>query len=101
MVGRMAIAQPWVFAAWTGPVQVDYAGVWRRLYDYICEDFPPPKAIGRIKVFTEYYARNYHFGHSFYTAVQNAPTLEEVRERADAFFSQTPAIDPEPSLMGL
>ena len=101
MIGRMAAARPWVFASWDRPLEIDYAEVWHRLFAYICEDFPPGKAIGRIKVFTEYYARNFQFGHSFYTAVQNAPTLEAVRERADAFFSRSPQIDPNPSLMGL
>ncbi len=101
MIGRMAVAHPWVFAGWDRAIPVDYAEVWRRLYDYTCEDFPPEKAIGRIKIFSKYYARNFHFGHAFYTDVQNAPTLAAVRQRADAFFSRSPAIHEEPSLMGL
>jgi tRNA-dihydrouridine synthase len=101
MLGRAAVARPWVFASWERPMELDYAAVWRRLVDYTCEDFPPEKAIGRIKIFTEYYARNFRFGHSFHVATQNAPTLEAARERADAFFSGAPALDPEPSPMGL
>ena len=101
MIGRMAAVQPWVFAAWNKPVPVDHAEVWHRLYAYICEDFPPEKALGRIKVFTKYYARNFKFGHDFGTAVQNAPTLESARERANVFFGRSPVIDPEPSVMGL
>ena len=94
MIGRMAVARPWVFASWDQPMNVDYAEVWRRLFDYICEDFEPEVAISRVKIFTEYYARNFQFGHSFYTAVQNAPTLEAVRERAEAFFGGSPALNP-------
>jgi tRNA-dihydrouridine synthase len=101
MIGRMAVAQPWVFASWDRPLEIDHAAVWRRLFDYICEDFEPEIAISRIKIFTEYYARNFQFGHSFYTAVYNAPTLETVRERADAFLGASPALNAEPSLMGL
>lgn len=101
MIGRMAAAQPWVFASWNRPLEIDHAGVWRRLFDYICEDFEPEIAISRVKIFTEYYARNFQFGHSFYTAVQNAATLEAVRERAGAFFDTSPALNIEPSLMGL
>jgi tRNA-dihydrouridine synthase len=101
MVGRMAAAQPWVFAGWERPVAVDHAEVWRRLDAYTREAFPPLKAIARIKVFTQYYARNFQFGHCLYVAVQNAPTLEAVRERAEAFFATAPAIDPAPSLLGL
>ena len=101
MIGRMAVARPWVFASWEQLLEIDYAAVWRRLFDYICEDFPPEIAIRRIKIFTNYYARNFHFGHSFSVAAQNAPTLEAVRERADFFFGGAPALDPEPWLMGL
>jgi len=101
MIGRMAVVQPWVFASWDRPLEIDRADVWRRLYDYTIEDFPPETAISRVKIFTEYYARNFQFGHSFYTAVQNAPTLEIVRERADAFFGTSPALNSEPSVMGL
>jgi len=101
MVGRMAAARPWVFAAWNQPLQIDYGEVWFRLCDYVCEDFPPEKALPRIKIFTAYYARNFHFGHGFHTAVQSAPSLEAVRERASGFFASSPAIDPEPSLMGI
>lgn len=101
MIGRMAVARPWMFASWDQPLKIDHTDVWRRLLDYICEDFKPEIAISRIKIFTEYYARNFQFGHSFYTAVQNAPTLETVRERADAFFSTSPTLNSEPSLMGL
>lgn len=101
MIGRMAAARPWVFASWDRPVAVDHAGVWNRLAGYIAEDFPPDQALVRIKIFTKYYARNFRFGHGFQVAVQNAPTLDAARERADAFFSRSPALDAEPSLMGL
>ena len=39
MVGRLAIAQPWVFATWERPLEVDPGAVWLRLHDYIAEDF--------------------------------------------------------------
>ena len=41
MVGRMAVARPWIFAAWNAPLAPDYHEVWRRLADSIDEDFPP------------------------------------------------------------
>ncbi|MFH0908487.1 MAG: tRNA-dihydrouridine synthase family protein [bacterium] len=101
MIGRMAIARPWIFAAWEQPMQVDYAGVWRRLHAYIREDFPPVTALKRIKLFTKYYARNFLFGHNFDCAVQNAPSLDAALERANAFFSVSMDLHDEPSLMGL
>lgn len=101
MLGRIAAVQPWVFAAWQQPIAIDYAEVWRRLFAYTCEDLRPEKAIGRMKIATEYYARNFKFGHSFYIAIQNAADLDALRGEAEKFFSQSPAIDPNPTLMGL
>jgi tRNA-dihydrouridine synthase B len=101
MIGRMAIARPWIFAAWQHPVTVDHAEVWRRLYHYVLEDFPPETALRRIRLFSRYYARNFLFGHHFAVAIDNAPTVEEALTRADAFFATQPDLLPEPSLQGL
>ena len=101
MIGRLAVAQPWIFAAWNQPLTVDYTKVWIRVFDCICEDFAPEVAISRIKLFTKYYARNFKFGHSFQASVQNGPTLDAVRERALAFLETGPGVFDEPSLMGL
>lgn len=101
MIGRMAIARPWTFAGWRQPVQVDHAEVWRRLYRYILEDFPPEPALRRIRLFSRYYARNFLFGHQFAVAVDNAPDVAEALRRADAFFATQPDLLPEPSLQGL
>ncbi len=101
MIGRMAVARPWLFAAWERELAIDYAAVWERLCDYVCEDFPESDALARIKLFTKYYARNFLFGHHFHAAVHNAATVAAARARAADFFSRRPALDPSPSLMGL
>jgi tRNA-dihydrouridine synthase len=101
MIGRLAIARPWIFAAWDQPVEIDYAEVWRKLHAYICEDFAPEIAIKRIRLFTKYYARNFHFGHTFNKAVHNAPDCAGARERADEFFSSPQPVFAEPSLAGI
>jgi len=101
MLGRIAIARPWIFAAWNQPLTVDYAKVWTGVFDCIREDFEPEVAISRIRLFTRYYARNFKFGHTFQAAVHHAPTLDAVRERALAFLESGPAVLDEPSLMGL
>ena len=91
MLGRMAVTRPWIFAAWNGPVSVDLAAIWRKMFDYITEDFRPPIAIRRIQMFTKYFAANFAFGHQFNVEISNAPSLEEVLRRADDFFSRAPA----------
>ena len=95
MVGRMAIAQPWLFAAWDRPLAVDRAAVWFRLCDYLEADFPAPQALARLKIFTPYYARNFLFGHTLAVAVQNAASLAQARDRAGAFFQTAPPLAAE------
>lgn len=101
MIGRMAIARPWIFSAWDQPREIDYAEVWRRMHAYICEDFQPAIAIKRIRLFSKYYARNYQFGHTFEMRIHNAATTEDALERANAFFDTPQPMHAEPSLMGL
>jgi tRNA-dihydrouridine synthase len=101
MVGRLAIAQPWIFAGWERPVEVDAGAVWRRLHDYIDEDFEPDVAVKRMRLFTKYFARNFHFGHGFHAAICKAPTMAAARTVADAFFDTQPARHAEVSVLGL
>lgn len=103
MVGRMAAIRPWVFAQWTNPhLTVDYREVWMRLFNYILDDFPRTgQALARVKIFTSYYARNFAFGHTLFSAVQSAPDLETARARADAFLSNSPTLVRTPSMDGL
>lgn len=101
MIGRMAIARPWIFASWDNPVAFDFGEVWQRLARYIAEDFTSTIAIRRLRLFSKYYARNFHFGHSFYTSIQNAPDLDAACESAAAFFATSPAVFAEPNLQGI
>jgi tRNA-dihydrouridine synthase B len=101
MVGRMAIVQPWLFAAWDGPVAIDHARVWRTLCDYVVEDFPPDTALRRVQMFTKYFAANYAFGHRLRVEVSNAGSLEDIRRRAEEFFSRNPVTLSHPTVAGL
>lgn len=101
MIGRMAVARPWVFAAWDGAVAVDYGEVWQRLLGYIAADFPATVALRRVRLFTNYYARNFHFGHTLESAMQGARTLESMQERAAAFFAEPQPVFTMPGLQGL
>lgn len=101
MIGRMAIAQPWIFAAWERPLSVDLPGIWRKMHAYIAEDFPPATALRRIQMFTKYFAANFAFGHRFNVEVSNAMSLEETLHRADDFFARAPATLRQPIVAGL
>jgi len=93
MIGRMSAVKPWIFSEFNkGTVSIDYKEVWNRHVDYICEDFPPEKGIGRIKEFTSYYARNFFFGHELFRAVQSAPDIDLLRKKANDFLGSNPQI---------
>ncbi len=101
MIGRMAVARPWLFAAWDRPVAVDYAGVWRRMWEYIREDFGPAVALRRVQMFTKYYAANYAFGQRLRVEVSRAATLEAALGAAEAFFARNPEPLAHPTVAGL
>lgn len=101
MIGRMAIARPWIFASWNHPVFVDMGEVWRRLHGYLLEDFPPDKALRRMRLFSRYYARNFLFGHHFAVSIDRAETMADALARADAFFATNPETLKDPSMQGL
>jgi tRNA-dihydrouridine synthase B len=102
MIGRFAAVKPWIFKEFAGEsVNVDYLDVWTRFYEYTCEDFRPEKAIGRIKEFTAYFARNFIYGHELFRKVQSAPDLETLKKRAVDFLTALPAVGKIASVMGI
>jgi tRNA-dihydrouridine synthase B len=101
MIGRMAIVQPWLFAAWDKAVPVDHADIWRRLCQHVKDDFAEPVALRRLQMFTKYFAANFAFGHAFNVRISQAPSLAAVEEIAGAFFAGSPAVLPEPTVSGL
>lgn len=101
MIGRHAIVRPWLFAAWDNTFEIDHGAVWHRMCDYIEEDFPPEVALRRIQMFTKYFAANYAFGHLLRTAVSNARSIAEIRERATAFFAAKSSVVIRPVVAGV
>ena len=102
MLGRIAAARPWVFAQWRNPnLVVDHALVWQRLCDYVEEDFAAERALGRVKIFTAYFSRNFMFGHTLFREIQSAPTVAVARERAAQFFASQPALTKHINLAGI
>ncbi len=102
MIGRMAVVKPWIFREFNhGAVIVDYAEVWERFFNYVLEDFADQKAIGRIKQFAAYFARNFFFGHQFFSGIQNASNLTDIQNHALAFLRKEPKTVVQPSVMGV
>jgi tRNA-dihydrouridine synthase len=100
MLGRIAVACPWIFATWDRPGNIDLASIWDRMHHYIAEDFPPNLALRRLQMFTKYFAANFKFGHQFNVDLARASSLQDMRERAHAFFSRGPATMANPTFIG-
>lgn len=99
MIGRMAVVKPWIFREFAGlKTKIDYCEVWQRFYSYLLEDFPKEKALGRIKQFTSYYAKNFKYGHGLFSTVLAAQTVEEQYERAMVFLKKDQEIAKYPSV---
>ena len=101
MLGRMAIARPWIFANWDRPVNVDLAAIWRLMCQYVSEDFRPVVALRRLQMFAKYFAANFKFGHQFKVNLAHATSLEDVQRRAEDFFARAPITVAQPNVSGL
>lgn len=94
MIGRGAVAKPWLFAEIAREVygcniaepEVTLPLVYGNFIDLINELFRPEHRLGRLKQFTPYFAQNYKFGHNLATRVQSSQSVDEARERAGIFF---------------
>jgi nifR3 family TIM-barrel protein len=94
MLGRGAVIRPWLFAEIAREVYgcpIEEPGVvlpelYWRFIDLLTELFPPERRLGRLKEFTHYFAKNYHFGHILASKVQSSLSVDEARERAGVFF---------------
>lgn len=95
MLGRIVAVRPWAFREFAGlpEMAIDYSEVWDRLYRYTMEDFPPEKAIGRLKEFTGYYAKNFFFGHELYRLSQSAKTIDQLRTDTMVFLGKNPRVN--------
>jgi nifR3 family TIM-barrel protein len=96
MLGRGAIARPWLFAEIAREVYgcaipepgVSLPAVYARFIDHL-NGFRPEHRLNRLKQFTKYFSKNFAFGHYLATRVLSSASMDDARERADAFFERT------------
>ena len=100
-VGRMAIARPWLFAEWTdgyrrGPeIYLESA---LHLAGLLEKHFDSQKALRRFKRFCLYFSANFKFGHTLFSGIQNAETMEKARASLSHFFETPPELVSRPNL---
>lgn len=97
MIGRAAVIKPWIFAKLRGgDPEINYCEVWDTFYHFTLDDFTPERAVGKIKEFTTFFARNFFFGHELFRRVQPENDLAEMRKRALEFLDADPKVMRDP-----
>jgi tRNA-dihydrouridine synthase B len=100
-IGRMALATPWLFAAWTDGFQGDakiYLESALRLLALLEKHFDPHKALRRFKKYASYFAANFKFGHTVFRGIQNAENRRAVEAFLNQFFKTPPELLSRPNL---
>ena len=100
-IGRMALARPWLFAAWTDGFQCDqeiYLKSALRLAALLEKHFDPQKAFRRFKKFAFYFSANFKFGHTVFRGIQKAETRQEAEAFLNQFFELPPELVSRPNL---
>lgn len=100
-LGRLAVARPWTFAQWTdgfAPDNFVYQRCALAFIDLLLKYFDAPTAMRRYYNFAAYFAANFKFGHTFFSLVHRAKTIEALRIAVSAFFETAPEIAARPHI---
>lgn len=100
-LGRIAIAQPWIFAQWTQG---------RKAPDMICRDvalrltellphyFEFKSAMRRFQRYAPYLAANFAFGNSLYNRLRNSMEFDAIATILNTFFRSRPQLLNRPNM---
>jgi tRNA-dihydrouridine synthase len=103
-LGRLAIARPWIFAEWVRGV-CPPANVFRdtalAMANNLGQVFDPGTALRRYNRFAAYFSANFTFGHTFFSRICKAHTLEGAAEATRRFFDTSPSTVDRPRFMAL
>lgn len=102
-LGRIAAARPWIFTQWTEgfhPEPEIYGQTARELLKLLLKHFEPGLALRRFYKFAPYFAANFRFGHTLYSRVYRAKSIEALQMVLTDFFSTPPDLlrSPNPNL---
>ncbi len=100
-VGRMAVAQPWLFAQWTAaftPSEHIFLETALKLFELLSKHFDDKTAHRRFQKFCMYFSANFKFGHTLFTSVRNTKNREEAVTILSRFFSSPPDLTTRPNI---
>lgn len=99
-IGRMAVAQPWLFAQWAlqfEPPEEIYKTIALDLATLLNKHFDPIAALRRYKKFARYFAANFRYGHTFYTRILNTAHMAAITDAVNDFFKTPPDLCRHPN----
>lgn len=94
-LGRLAIAQPWIFATWNEGYQPPpdiHLKTALRLLALLEHHYEEKAALRRFFRFAYYFASNFTFGHTFYIKLRNVPNLKAAAAEIERFFETPPQL---------
>jgi len=100
-LGRLAVAQPWVFAAWTMEMAVTpevYTTSVRRVSTYLLEHFGEDRALRRFRRFSLYFSANFRFGHTLYSSIMGAGNMAAALNACTRFLESSPELNQRPNM---
>ncbi len=100
-IGRLGIAQPWVFAAWTGGLTVKpelYRDTALHLAKLLERYFDETQALRRFQRFAYYFSANFRYGHTLFTRIRAAADLQRVIGVIERFFQTPPELSSRPNM---
>jgi nifR3 family TIM-barrel protein len=100
-LGRLALAKPWIFGAWTGrfiPTGDIYRTCALELTHLLERYYHPATALRRFRKFAGYYAANFIYGHSLYTRLTRAPDMAAIRKTLAHFFEEGAEVADRPNM---
>lgn len=100
-LGRIAIAKPWLFAAWSKDIQPADTILKETILKMIAllnRHFEPHMAIKLFKKYAIYFAANFKFGHAIYKELSKAGNMEAVEQHIHLLFEKNPATLKRPDL---
>jgi tRNA-dihydrouridine synthase len=92
MISRYSAVKPWIFKeiqnlkdGVKSKVYVDMFEIWNEMCEVLRDYYSSKDAFERLVRWTEYFSKNYHFSHSFFTKVSNAKSFDGAFEEGRAF----------------
>ncbi len=100
-VGRMAVAQPWLFAQWTknfSPGDDIFYTTALRMTQILLLHYDEHFAVKLFKKFSPYFCANFKFGHAILKKLMRAQTMEDIRNNLAVIFETPPELLSRPNL---